>query len=103
MRHKASDAQRLLILTLSLEAAVSNEDWQEVSSTLTARSQIIDVLASVPKDIAEQIAKAEDRMLSTLRSRLILVRADMRNLSAALRIASSYTKADHGSSLSLAG
>jgi len=102
MPHKASSAQRLLVLTLMIEAAVQNNDWREVKSLLNTRAELIDDLQSLPKEVAREIGIAEERILTTLRKRLVGVRGDLRNLTAALRIAAPYARAQKPASLSLA-
>ncbi|HVT11061.1 MAG TPA: hypothetical protein VHE55_02245 [Fimbriimonadaceae bacterium] len=96
------DAERLLVLTLLLESALQAEDWSAVRETFRARAELIDSLGVVPQDIAKKIGEIEERTLTGLRQRLIAIRADMRNLTAALRIASPYSRAQSASSLSLA-
>jgi hypothetical protein len=92
MQPKATVAERLLLLTLTLESAVETEDWNEVSQILTARAALLDSLQGMSSVTAAEIGAAEERMLSSLRKRLGLVKADMRNLTAALRIASPYSR-----------
>jgi hypothetical protein len=103
MQPKATIAERLLLLTLTLEAAVESEDWNEVSQIFTARAALLDSLQGMPSATAAEINAAEERMLTSLRKRLALVRADMRNLTAALRIASPYSREQSEAHLSLAG
>jgi hypothetical protein len=103
MRPKASQAERLLLLTLTLESAVEAEDWSEVSDILNVRNVVLDCLEPIPAVTARDICAAEERMLTSLRRRLVGVRADMRNLSAALRIAAPYSREQSSGSLSLAG
>jgi len=100
---KAHDGQRLLLLTLMVETAIQTEAWPEVTELLNARALLIDRVEGLPENIASELAIVEERMLTTLRLRLGAVRADLRNLSAALRIARPYSNAPAASLLSLAG
>jgi hypothetical protein len=95
--------QRLLLITLTLEAAIQADDWREVTALLSARASLIEGLESVPQGLLIQIGIAEERMLTTLRQRLVAVRGDIRNLTAALRISSPYSRAQRSPSFSLAG
>jgi hypothetical protein len=97
------DAERLLILTMMLEIAIGEEDWPRVSEILFARASLMQALTAFPEHIYTQITVIEDRTLTALRRRLGSVRADMRNLSAALKIAAPYTRRRETSLLSLAG
>ncbi len=103
MPPKSSNAERLLVLTFMLEAAVESEDWAEVSHVLDARQELIDELDLIPPKTIREIGVIEERVLTTMRRRLVGVRADMRNLTAALRTANSYVHARRPASLSLAG
>src|SRR4051794_25580299 len=102
MQPKPAEAERLLLLTLTLEAAIQAENWPEVTEILKARSGLLDCLTTCPATLADEITAVEERMLTTLRQRLRGIRSDLRNLSAALRIASPYLR-EQQSSLSLAG
>lgn len=103
MRPKASDSERLLLLTLMLESAIGADDWPQVTELLDARSKAIEELGTAPADLVREIGAAEERMLKTLRARLSAVKGDMRNLSAALRIAAPYSRMQPDPSLSMAG
>lgn len=104
MPRKNRDAEKLLLLTLTLESAVDGENWLEVAEIFKSRAELIESLADVPDDTLRRISVVEDRTLTLLRQRLGGVRADMRNLSAALRITNSFNRGRQAqSSLSLAG
>jgi len=104
MRPDPKDSEKLLLLTLTMEAAVQDENWREVNEIVRARAELIETLSDVPEETLARISTVEERMLTLLRRRLVGVRADMRNLSAALRIANSHNRTrDTRSSLSLAG
>jgi hypothetical protein len=103
MPRKNAASEKLLLLTLTLEAAVEAENWSEVTETLKARAAVVETLSAIPESTMREVTAVEERMLTVLRRRLIGVRADMRNLSAALRIASPYANGRGDSSLSLAG
>ena len=96
------DGERLLILTLGLEAAISESDWKQVTELFRARQALIEELSGVSSDWLMKIATVEERMLILLQTRLQAVRADMRNLSAVLKIAGPYAKVQRQSMLSLA-
>jgi hypothetical protein len=97
------EGERLLILTLNLEAAVETEDWPAVDQLIQSRNAAIESCATLSKSLQTEIAAADERILTSLRRRLNGVRADMRNLGAALRIASSYAREPRRDGLSLAG
>lgn len=103
MQPNRNEAERLLILTLLLESALGQEDWAAAQEIFRARAELIEATDAIPEDVVRKIAAVEDRTLTTLRRRLVTVRADMRNLSAALRITSPYSKMNAAPSLSLAG
>jgi hypothetical protein len=103
MPPKTNDGERLLLLTLILEAAVESENWVEVSRILDARATILDCLSPITPNTVSEISAAEERMLDCLRKRLGGVRADLRNLTAALRITTPYSQEQSESALSLAG
>ncbi|HWA84454.1 MAG TPA: hypothetical protein VG820_13515 [Fimbriimonadaceae bacterium] len=103
MQPDRQDAERLVVLTLLLESALLAEDWATVRETFRVRAELIEAVGTVPQDTARKIGEIEERTLASLRKRLAAVRADMRNLTAALRIASPYSKAQAQPSLSLAG
>ena len=103
MPRKSSAGDRLLLLTLTLEAAVAEENWTEVSEILGARGAILDAGQNISAKTLEEMLDIEERILTTLRRRLMAVKGDMRNLSTALRIASPYVRDAAASSFSLAG
>ena len=102
MQPESNRAQSLLVLTLMIEAAIQASDWPEVKSLLDARANLIVELDSLPHSTAEEIGAVEERILTTLRRRLTGVRGDLRNLTAALRIAAPYARSQRTASLSLA-
>jgi hypothetical protein len=97
------DADRLLLLTMMLEAAVAEEEWPRVTEIFSARAALLQDLRAFPEEIYAQITTIEERTLTTLRRRLTAVRGDMRNLSAALKIAAPYARKQESTLLSLAG
>jgi hypothetical protein len=103
MPRKSSAGDRLLLLTLTLDAAVTNESWAEVSEILKARGEIADSGCRISEKTLQEIGQIEERILTTLRRRLLAVKGDMRNLATALRIASPYVRGAETSSFSLAG
>jgi len=100
--HEPNVGQRLLVLTLMIESAVASSDWSEVKSLLNARAELMDDLRSLPKSTAGEIGLVEERILTVLRKRLSGVRGDLRNLTAALRIAAPYARSQRPATLSLA-
>ena len=102
MPHSSSDSERLLVLTLVLETAIQERNWRQVSELFAARQCLMAELSSVPAETLEKIGMIENRILSALQKSLLGVRADLRNLTAALRIAGPYSRAQRASTLSLA-
>jgi len=103
MLPKATDGDRLLLLTFMLEAAVAADDWTDITEIIRARAALIGTLNELSKELIEEIGEVEERVLTVLRRKLVGTRADIRNLSAALRIAAPYVRAQRASTLSLAG
>ena len=103
MRPESKNAERLLLLTLMLESAILSEDWVQVTELVNTRAQVIEGIEPASPEVVQQIGLVEERMLTLLRRRIKEVRSDLRNLSAALRIAAPYTQTPRPSRLSLAG
>jgi hypothetical protein len=101
-QHKA-DGEMLLLLSLNLEQALSHEDWATANELLSSRDQTLSSAVAIEPGLAAEIACVEDRILLMLRDRIAETTVDMRNLSAALRLASAYNRTQHGSHISLAG
>ncbi len=94
---------RLIVLTLNLEVAVQNEDWPEVATLLKARGDILDSVGAIPPVVLSEIQAIEERIYAVLAHRIKQVKVDMRNLSAAIRIAGSRVpQPTQSSSLSIA-
>ena len=103
MPHEAPVGDRLIILSLTLEAAVRDENWAEVAELLDARSAVLDAQPKLSKQVVDELSAIDERMLTSLRHRLAAVKGDMRNLSAALRISNPYGRQRTQASVSLAG
>jgi hypothetical protein len=103
MPRNSADADRLLLLTLMLEPAIEAEDWPQITELLRARASILEDILAFPNEIYSRVVRADERMLAMLQQRLVGVRSDMRNLSAALKIAAPYARESSSPSLSLAG
>lgn len=102
MRPNHPGAERLLLLTLMLESAVEAEDWRQIDELLLARTHAIETCPAQERPVLEHLASIEERILETLRRRLTAVKSDMRNLTAALRIADPYARPAAADRLSLA-
>lgn len=96
-------AERLLLLSLTLEGALEAEDWHQVNELLEARAALLPITPSMPQKALEELTQIEERMLTKLRARMDAVKVDLRNLNAAVRIANPYMREDANSSISLAG
>src|ERR1044072_2811661 len=101
MQLNQGDFDRLIPLTLSIEAAGASEDWPQVNQLLTARGVILDQ-GPLPESVYTEVRAIDERMLTELRKGLAGVKKDLRNLSAALKVASPYAKQGQGASISLA-
>ena len=102
MPHSSTDCDRLLVLTLILETAIQERNWQQVSELFDARQCLMEDLSSILPETFEKIGMVENRILLALQKSLSGVRADLRNLTAALRIAGPYSKSQRTPMLSLA-
>jgi hypothetical protein len=100
MPHSVGD--KLVVLSLTLEAAVRDERWQDVSELLNSRAAILEAHTKLPKKVYDEIAVIDERMLNELRKRLASVKTDLRNLSAALRISNPYGRQHAPHSVSIA-
>jgi hypothetical protein len=71
-RPKQSLAERLLVLTLALEASLQQENWSEASALFGEREALlgqIEAAGSIPISDARRIADIEKRILELLSAR----------------------------------
>lgn len=101
MPHNA-DAERLIVATLLLEEALRDEDWRQVAEVFAARDAMIDACSGLSGAQAAELRGIEDRILSMLQHRLGAAKADLRNVSAAIRTAGTTLRARRSEGLSLA-
>lgn len=101
MQLSRKEADRLIALSLNLEAAVLAEDWAQVTLLVNARGEILEK-HTLTEALYKEVAAIDERMLNELRSRLAGVKADMRNLSTAIKVASPYAKQEPAGSMSVA-
>jgi hypothetical protein len=81
-----SQAEKVLILTLQIEAEVRTENWEEINRLLESRDQAIASILYIHPEALAEIHQVEERTLTLLRQKLRDDKAEMRTLNAALRL-----------------
>lgn len=81
-----SAAEKVLILSLQIEAELRDDNWQEVNRLLESRDNAISSILYLHPESLKEIESIEDRILTALRNRLENDKAEMRAVNAALRL-----------------